>query len=318
MYINHDFTQDRSKYIGGSDIGAILGLSPFKSPLAVWMEKTGKEVKPIDNLPLRFGSFVEEFVANEYAKATGFALRHDESIYIHPDHSYMSAHIDRFVHTDGLDQAATKILECKTANPFSRAQWGEVGSDQVPMSYLCQCVWYMAITGITKTDLAVLFGNTDFRIYTILRDLELENLILEKAHHFWHEHVLKDLPPPVQSPEDCQMLFERSDPAKTLEANPETLALLERLQALHYQGHTCEEEITMLKTQIMAQMQDAEVLAHQGQVLATWKAPKASYRLDAKRLEAEERAIYEKYKVASQVSRRFVLKETAQTRNVTL
>ena len=49
---------------------------------------------------------------------------------------------------------------------------------------------------------------------------------------------------------------------------------------------------------------------------ATWKAPKASYRLDAKRLEAEERAIYEKYKVASQVSRRFVLKDTSQARTV--
>jgi len=314
MLINHDFTQDRTKYLGGSDIGAILGLSPFKSPLAVWMEKTGKETKQSDSLPLRFGSFAEDFVANEYAKATGFALRHDESTYIHSDHSYISAHIDRFVHTDGLDQPATKILECKTANPFSRAQWGEVGSDQVPMSYLCQTVWYMAITGIEKTDLAVLFGNSDFRIYMIVRDPELENLILEKAHHFWHEYVLKDLPPPVQSPEDCQLLFERSDPAKTLEANAETLTLIERLQKLHHQGNACEEEITTLKTQIMAQMQDAEVLAHQGQVLATWKAPKPSFRLDSKRLEVEERAIYEKYKVASQVSRRFVIKDTLQTR----
>jgi putative phage-type endonuclease len=318
MLINHDFTQDRSKYIGGSDIGAILGLSPFKSPLAVWMEKTGKEVKTVDSLPLRFGSFVEEFVANEYAKATGFALRHDESIYIHPDYSYMSAHIDRFVHTDGLDQAATKILECKTANPFSRAQWGEPGSDQIPLHYLTQVTWYLAITGIERADIAVLIGNTDFRIYTILRDPELENLVLEKAHHFWHEHVLKDIPPPAQTPEDCQLLFQRSDPSKTLEANAETLALLERLQTLHYQGNACDEEITALKTQIMAQMQDAEVLAHQGQVLATWKAPKASYRLDAKRLETEERAIYEKYKVASQVSRRFVLKDTTQARTTTL
>jgi len=175
----------------------------------------------------------------------------------------------------------------------------------------------MAITGIEKTDLAVLFGNADFRIYTIVRDPELENLILEKAHHFWHAYVLKDIPPPLQTLDDCQLLFERSDPAKTLEANPETLTLLERLQTLHRQGNTCEEEISALKTQIMAQMRDAEVLAHQGQILATWKAPKASFRLDSKRLEVEERAIYEKYKVASQVSRRFVLKETAQTRNAT-
>ncbi len=318
MLTNHDFTQDRTKYIGGSDIGAILGLSPFKSPLSVWMEKTGKEVKPVDSLPLRFGSFVEEFIAREYAKATGFALRHDESNYIHPDHSHMSAHIDRFVHTDGLDQAATKILECKTANPFSRAQWGEVGSDQVPMQYLAQCVWYMAITGIHQTDLAVLFGNTDFRIYHIERDMELENLVLDKAIHFWQEHVLKDIPPPVQTPEDCQLLFQRGDPSKTLEANPETLALLERLQTLQRQEHTCEEEIAALKTQIMAQMQEAEILTHEGSILATWKAPKPSYRLDIKRLEVEERAIYEKYKVASETSRRFVVKDTSPVRAMTI
>ena len=57
MLINQDFSVDRTKYIGGSDIGAILGLSRFRSPLEVWQEKTGKETKKVDSLPLRFGSF---------------------------------------------------------------------------------------------------------------------------------------------------------------------------------------------------------------------------------------------------------------------
>ena len=95
MLINQNFTQDRTKYIGGSDIGAILGLSKFRSALDVWMEKTGKEVKALDSLPLRFGSFAEAFVASEYARHTGFELIHDESIYLHPQHAFMSAHIDR-------------------------------------------------------------------------------------------------------------------------------------------------------------------------------------------------------------------------------
>ncbi len=123
MLNNHDFTQDRTKYIGGSDIGAILGLSSFRSPIDVWLEKTGKAAKQPDSLSLRFGSFVEEFVANEYTKATGFCLRHDESIYTHPNYPFMGAHIDRFIHTDGLEEPPTKILECKTANP-SRAVSG--------------------------------------------------------------------------------------------------------------------------------------------------------------------------------------------------
>ncbi len=94
--------KNRHLSLGGSDIGAILGLSPFKSPLAVWMEKTGKEVKPVDSLPLRFGSFVEEFVANEYTKATGFALSADDTTRIHPQYRFMSGNIDRYIHEEGL------------------------------------------------------------------------------------------------------------------------------------------------------------------------------------------------------------------------
>jgi putative phage-type endonuclease len=168
--INQDFSVDRTKYIGGSDIGAILGLSPYKSPLEVWLEKTGKKINQADSLPLRFGSFAEEFVASEYSRSTGFELIHNESIYIHPEHSFMSAHIDRFILGSGGDQPPTKILECKTANSFSTGNWGEAGTDQVPMSYLCQCIWYLAITQIKRADLAVLFGNSDFRIYQITQD----------------------------------------------------------------------------------------------------------------------------------------------------
>jgi putative phage-type endonuclease len=140
MLINQYFTVDRSKYIGGSVIGAILGLSRFKSQLDVWMEKTGKECKPRDSLPMCFGSFAKSFVASECARATRAVLLHDESIVIHPHHAYMSVHIDRFVLGDGESLLPTRIVVCKTANPFAQSEWGEAGSDQVPMSYLCQCI----------------------------------------------------------------------------------------------------------------------------------------------------------------------------------
>jgi len=308
MLINQDFSADRSKYIGGSDIGAILGLSRFKTPLEVWMEKTGRETKKTDSLPLRFGSFAEAFVASEYSRATGFDLLHDESIYIHPQHSYMSAHIDRFI-VQGSTSSPTRILECKTANPFSSGDWGEIGSDEVPMSYLCQCIWYMAITGIDKTDLAVLFGNSDFRIYEIARDPALEALVIAKASTFWDEHVLKDIPPPVQSEADCQTLFSKGDPAKSIEAGQETLELTKRLHTLNSEIETREEEISSIKQTIMSQMGEAELLTYQGRNLATWKAPKPSFRLDSKRFELEHPEIASNYKIPVQNSRRLVIKE---------
>ena len=318
MLINQDFSVDRSKYIGGSDIGAILGLSRFRSPLEVWMEKTGKETKQFDSLPLRFGSFAEEFVASEYARATSFELIHDESIYIHPEYPFMSAHIDRFVLDGGVASSAststptsppTRILECKTANPFTSGEWGEVGSDEVPMSYLCQCIWYMAITNINKVDLAVLFGNSDFRIYEINRDLELENTILQKASLFWHEYILKDIRPPVQSEADCHTLFKKGDPTKSIEASVETLDLTKRLQLLNSEIDVRQEEISSIKQTIMNQMGEAETLTYQEKVLATWKAPKPSFRLDSKSLETDHPQIASNYKIPVQNSRRLVIKE---------
>jgi putative phage-type endonuclease len=312
MLINQDFSVDRTKYIGGSDIGAILGLSRFRSPLEVWMEKTGKETKKLDSLPLRFGSFAEEFVASEYARATGFKLIHDESIYIHPEHAFMCAHMDRFVLEGGAANSTptpTRILECKTAHPFSSGDWGEVGSDEVPMSYLCQCIWYMAITSINQVDLAVLFGNSDFRIYQIARDAELETVILQKASLFWNDYVLKDTPPPAQSEADCQTLFSRGDPKKSLEAQSETLELTKRLVLLNSEIETREEAISSIKQTIMNQMGEAETLTYQGRVLATWKAPKPSFRLDSKRLELEHPQIASNYKIPVQNSRRLVIKE---------
>jgi len=307
MLINQDFSLDRSKYLGGSDIGAILGLSRFRSPLEVWMEKTGKEVKKLDSLPLRFGSFAEEFVASEYSRSTGFLLIHDESIYVHPEYSFMSAHIDRFV-LEYSSSSPSRILECKTANPFSSSDWGEVGTDQVPLSYLCQCIWYMAITNLNRVDLAVLFGNSDFRIYEIVRDKELESTILQKANFFWNEHVLRDVPPPAMSEADCQTLFNKGDPNKGVEAKAETLELTKRLHLLNHEIDVREEEISAIKQNIMNQMGEAETLTYQGKVIATWKAPKPSYRLDSKTLEQEHPEIASLYKIPVQNSRRLVIK----------
>ena len=329
MLINQDFTLDRTKYIGGSDIGAILGLSKFRTPLEVWLEKTGKETKQADSLPLRFGSFAEDFVASEYSRATGFELLHDESIHLHPHHAFMSAHIDRFVMGNGLGDALNnepnpellqrsgdarthlpiKILECKTANPFSASHWGEAGTDQVPMSYLCQCIWYMAITGIERADLAVLFGNSDFRIYEIARDKELEDLVIEKAIAFWHDYVLKDIPPPPTNEQDCQTLFSKGDATLSVQATKDTAELAKRLHRLNSEIAVHEEQVSAIKQSIMNVMGNAELLTYQDQILASWKAPKPTFRLDSKRLELDHPEITSKYTMPVQNSRRLVIKE---------
>lgn len=316
MLNNQDFALLRAKSLGGSDIGAILGLSKYKSAVDVWMEKTGKEIKHADSLPLRFGQYAEEFVAQEYALATGTSLiKHDTAI-IHHTYSYMHGHIDRYVQDQASslfdengDLVASRILECKTANPFAQSEWGETGSDQVPLAYLVQCVWYMMLTGINRTDLAVLFGNADFRIYEIYRDMELEQMVLQKSIEFWNNHVLRDIPPAATSETDYKQLFNQSSPNKSIEALAETCQLIKKLQQLNAEIEQHESEVSQIKQSIMAQMQDAEVLTYQGQTIATWKAPKPSFRLDAKKLATEHPDLATQYQVAIQNSRRLTIKE---------
>jgi putative phage-type endonuclease len=309
MFTNQDFTADRTKYLGGSDIGAILGLSPFRTPLQVWQEKTGRDTARNDSLPLRFGSFAEEFVAREYNRSTGFALRHDESIYTHPQHPFMCAHLDRLVFGMGLDQPPTKILECKTANPFARSDWGQVGTDEVPLAYLAQCAWYQAVTGIPDADLAVLFGNHEFRIYAIQRDLALEQLVITQAVHFWNAYVLTDIPPPPQNERDLQTLYQSGDPKKSIEANAEIAQIAEHIRVLNTAIEEHETQISSLKQRIMQWMGEAEVLTFQDQIIATWKAPKPSFRLDTKRLEQAHPEISRSFQMPIQNNRRLLIKE---------
>ena len=323
MLNNQDFTANRTKYLGGSDIGAILGFLKYRTALEVWLEKTGRVSNIVDNLPVRFGSFAEAFVAKEYAAQTSSTLVHSETGVTHPHYPFMVGHIDRFVFEPGMGSnaktsnlfnsdgscAASHLLECKTASPFNQSDWGELGTDEVPMSYLVQCLWYLAITNLERCDVAVLFGNSDFRIYEVYRDKELENLIISKAADFWNAYVKTYAPPPAQCEADYQQLFKRATSGKVVEADPAISELTRKLQLLNSEIKSRESEISQIKQVIMGQMGEAELLTYQGHVLATWKSPKQSYRLDSKRLELEHPELIPQYQIPIQNTRRLVIKE---------
>jgi putative phage-type endonuclease len=317
MLNNQDFTHNRTSFLGGSDIGAILGVSKFCSAMDVWLEKTGKKVDTKDSFALRFGSFAESFIVDEYALLTGERLVSCSQGLVHPKHSFCVGHIDRFVlekkelplFTEDGALNAKKLLECKTANHYSQADWGEPGTDAIPLPYLCQCLWYLSITNLSEIDVAVLLGGSDLRIYTITRDLELESLLFEKAAFFWTEHVQKDIPPKPQSIADCQALFQRGNSGKTLEASSEALELIRKLKALEAQAQVEVEQIDAIKLALMENMADAEVLTYLGKPIITWKAPKPSYRIDTKRLSLEHPELIKAYQNPVMNTRRFVIKD---------
>ena len=303
--------------IGGTDIGAILGLSPYKTPLELWSELvSGEQPTSRDLIHLRFGQHAESFIASEYERASGlFTAQHSPTLF-HKKHGFMFGHVDRFV-LDTPDTpavvdgtiTASRLLECKTSSAFSKNDWGEPGTDQVPPLYLVQCAWYMAITECQSADLAVLIGNNDFRIYTIERDLELESLILSHALAFWHDHVLSKIPPKPLSVQDAQLLFPKEAPDSAVEANKDLLEQIKLYQDCSAKADQLSSECEKLKTEILSYMGAAEKLTYCGKTIATWKSSKASSRIDTKTLAKAYPDIAKMFTSQVLGSRRFLLKD---------
>lgn len=310
-------TYNRNYGLGGSDIAALLGMSPYKTPVELWAEKVGHEnYRQKDGLHLRYGKHVEPFVANEFEKQTGLnTVEHEEAIW-HPRHDFMYAHVDRFVTSEAWEPAvvngavvANSLLECKTASVYGKDEWGPAGTDQVPQAYLLQCIWYMAITGCSSAHIAVLIGNSDFRTYQIHRDEELELMVIAQAKKFWHEHVLEGVPPKPTHGSDLKLLYPCEKPGHSVEASQELLEALHQLRKTQEEAKELELKADSIKTLIMEQMGEAEQLAHGGQLLATWKSAKPTQRIDTIALKKQFPEVAAQCMVTSQAQRRFLLKD---------
>jgi putative phage-type endonuclease len=305
--------------IGGSEVAAVLGLSPYKSTLELWCDLVGRSTTTDQSLlHLRFGQHAESFIAKEYELRTGLSTKEHKQPLFHPEFDFMYGHIDRFVCADAEAVCVVngkvvtdRLLECKTASVFNRLEWGEDGSKEVPAAYLLQCIWYMAITGCETADMAALIGNNDFRLYTIQRDRELEQLVVSHVKTFWFDHVLKKSPPPPSNVLDAQLLYPKEMTDSIVEANENVVGSLKEFVEISNQIKTLTTECDRIKSEILSYMGQSEKLTFAGKTLATWKSSKSSQRIDTKTLASDYPDIASKYTQTVIGSRRFLVKGVA-------
>lgn len=296
--------------IGGSDVGAILGLSPYRGPAHVWAEKVreGKGPHTAGALPMRLGSYLEPFVVREYEALTGNSTRQHHETLRHPEHPELFGHVDRIATPASPEQGALAVvLECKTCSAFRAHEWGPAWSDQVPPEYLAQCLWYLGLTQCSEAHLAVLLGNTDFRVYRVQRDEALQRHLFEAAHRFWVGHVLAKVPPPVSTRAEAEALHPSHEADLAQEAADETLEAVRLHSQLQAQIDELEARAAQAKDRIACHMGPAERLTWQGQTIATWKLGKETSRLDIDRLRRERPDIVAGYTVRGRGSRRLQL-----------
>ena len=301
-----DWLKQRQSGIGGSDIAAICGLNPFKTPLQVWQSKINPVVDEEISEPAYWGTTLENVVAQEYAKRTGRKVQRINQVLHHPHLPYCLANIDRAVINPDISGnvrwkdgklTTDRILECKTANGFAAKQWGEAGSDQVPDSYLIQCQWYLGITGASVCDLAVLIGGQDFRIYTINRDDDLINDLLQQGAAFWELVQNNIAPDPINYPEAVKK-WANSDTTLSVQADDSLIDDLEQIQSIKAQVKELEAQEDEIKARVVYALKEAETLIYQGVKVATCKTQTRT-SFDSKAFEKDYPDLYAQYKKQS-------------------
>lgn len=278
--------EQRRLGVGGSDIAAICGLYK-RTPLDIFLEKIGQKKPQETNDSMHWGNILEDVVAKEFARVKGFEVYEPKETLVHPEFPFMRGNLDRLI----VGQDA--LLECKTAK-FSQ-DWGESGTDEIPPGYLLQVAYYCAIANVSMAYVAVLIGNSDFRIFEYKRNMELENKVLEIVKDFWCNHVVPKKPPQARSMGDIISLFPQSDKEKILVASEKTETLFYKLKDIKEALKPLEQEFEETKTQLCIELGDAEVLFDPANgKLATFKTQTAE-RLDTKKLKTENPEIFRNY-----------------------
>lgn len=303
--MNHpqEWYELRRSGITGSDIGAILNVSKFKSPMSVYIDKLQLcDIEEPMTDAMHFGNLLEDIVAEEYSRRSGNKVMIEENTLRHKDHDFMLGNIDRWI---GNKEA---VLECKTTGFFNKNDWGPEYSDIVPASYLCQCAWYVAICDVPYAELAALAGGNQFRIYRYERNKEFEEQLIEIAHNFWHNHILAQVPPDDGTIYDIAKLYPR-DNGQSLRLSGDQLDKLYELRELKNYKKELDKRIKDLQTDIQAQMKEFSYITDEhDNVLASWRLSNPRSRFDANALKEEHPDLYEKYLHNGRPSRTFLIK----------
>lgn len=317
MTLTAEQIEARRAGIGGSDAAAVCGLSRWKSPMDVYLDKIGALPDLEESEAMYWGSKLESAVAARFAEDhPEFVVVPDLGSFTHVKHKFMKALPDALLMEADSPGDYTVGLEIKTASAFKAKEWGE---DEVPIEYLIQCQHYMAVLDLPKWYLAVLIGGQTYREYEVERDDELIATLIEREAAFW-KLVQDKTPPAIDGSKASGEVLKFLYPADAV--IEEALTLPERID---FDGKdTSTEDLATVRIQIKAEIADAEkrlalidntfkalLGEHErgfaGAFEVTWK-PVTSTRVDSKRLQKEHPEVYAECSKTSSY-RKFDIKE---------
>lgn len=296
-----DWLEHRKLGIGGSDASVVCGINKYKSPVELWLDKTGQLPPQEAGEAAYWGTQLESIVRAEFTKRTGIVVTKPTVILQSEEHPFMLANLDGVCE---VPDVGTCIFEAKTASAYKAGEW----EDTIPDEYQLQIQHYMAVTGYAGAYIAVLIGGNTFRWKFVERDEELISMLIELESAFWN-HVQDCTPPPLDGSEAAVKFLSERFPSSKPQSQivlPDTAADL-----LAQYDEACEqlEAVTERKQKaenLLKEMMGENEVGTAGGRIITWKSV-AQERLDSKTLKAEHPVLCKKYTNKTSY-RRFTIK----------
>lgn len=192
MTLTAQNVEERQAGLGGSDALAYCGKDPRKTPLQLYLEKTGEAPEEETDEPRKaWGVRLEPVVRDWLSEELKRKIFTSKRTYRSTEYPFMVGHLD------GMVQDPMEGVELKTADKFMAQEFGEVGTDAVPIRYVLQVTHYMIVTRLRRFHLGALVGGNDARHYVIDYDADLADMLVERARAFWHHVETKSPPDPV-------------------------------------------------------------------------------------------------------------------------
>lgn len=264
-----DWLDYRRRGIGGSDVSAIFGTSPFRTARDLYYDKLNIASVEDDEgnwVAMEMGHLLEPLVAKIFERKTGYRVYQIKKMFQHPQYPWMLADVDYFVE---LPDGTTAILEIKTTNYNARDNWWMNGKETVPVYYESQGRHYMAVTDIDRCFFCCLYGNNEEEVIIreVKRDFEYEAEMVFLEQYFWENHVQRHVPPPYTESgaliiESARKHFGPADknaPAVALDLDMtaklmQYLRLLDEKKNAEVYSKEIDKDIQRLKALLIAEM----------------------------------------------------------------
>jgi predicted phage-related endonuclease len=300
---------DRTKHIGGSDIGSVVNAPPYGCARKLWYQKRGIE----PDYAIEFkghlirGTKLEPLIVEEYTAKTGNTVRRRKTIQGEKD--YEIGQPDRIILNDPRGPG---ILETKSANERNFRKFQKEG---LPLSYQLQIQWYMGHAGYKWGAFAILEpSNWRFDHFEVHFDASAFDLVREMVAQFWAmvqgEGEPDRLPVSDKRCQSCEWrhscqgvaLLESVDADDTDAEIPALADLAQEYLQLREVRDEAEDAMDSVKAEAMGLLGDrAGAMAPGFRVLCK---PQTSMRVDSKALKAKFPDVYEAV-VKPSVSRPF-------------